>query len=173
MVLTLKKGIIYGPVNSRRYGKSLGINLMPVDYKLCSFDCVYCHYGYTKICTGDVAPYHEDLPRLEQVVAAVEQALTSESEFQLITFSGNGESTLHPQFPEMVTAVAQLRNRYRPEARLALLSNASGGGTAGCTALFIHYRFTSAQARCGNPRSLQGYQSTGAGDRFVANHCCY
>lgn len=126
MLLQLQKGVLYGPVNSRRYGKSLGINLSPSRYKLCSFNCVYCHYGWTKKCTTDMRRYEKDLPALESVVVAVEQAVKSSVEFDLITFSGNGEPTLYPAFSELVEAVAWHRDRFRPEAKLALLSNATG-----------------------------------------------
>jgi wyosine [tRNA(Phe)-imidazoG37] synthetase (radical SAM superfamily) len=126
MVLPLKQGILYGPVNSRRYGKSLGINLMPVKNKLCSFNCVYCHYGLTRRCTMNSRQYDSELPLYDDVVKALEEALQSTVELDLITFSGNGEPTLHPQFAELVEAVVELRDKYRPEAKVALLSNSTG-----------------------------------------------
>jgi len=126
VVLPLQEGIIYGPVNSRRYGKSLGINLMPCSYKLCSFNCVYCHYGWTKKCTMDTETYASDLPAYDDVVNALEQALKSPIKCDLITFSGNGEPTLYPRFGELVDDVVRLRDKYRPSARVALLSNSSG-----------------------------------------------
>jgi wyosine [tRNA(Phe)-imidazoG37] synthetase (radical SAM superfamily) len=126
MLLSLQSGIIYGPVNSRRYGKSLGINLMPCDYKLCSFNCVYCHYGLTKRCTTTVEGIESELPAFDEVVRALEQALRSPLDLDLITFSGNGEPTLYPSFPKLVDKVIRLRNKYRPSARVALLSNATG-----------------------------------------------
>jgi wyosine [tRNA(Phe)-imidazoG37] synthetase (radical SAM superfamily) len=126
MLLSLQKGIIYGPVDSRRYGASLGINLMPVDYKLCSFNCVYCHYGLTSVCTMDVEKYGEDLPHIGDVINALEAALRKQGELNLITFSGNGEPTIYPQFPELVGAVVRLRDKYKPSARVALLSNTTG-----------------------------------------------
>ena len=125
-MLPLQQGIVYGPVNSRRYGRSLGINLMPCAYKLCSFNCVYCHYGWTRRHTRDADLYAADMPAFPQVVQAVEEKITSPVEFDLMTFSGNGEPTLYPWFAELVDAVVRLRNRYRPAARVALLSNATG-----------------------------------------------
>jgi wyosine [tRNA(Phe)-imidazoG37] synthetase (radical SAM superfamily) len=122
-MLPLKQGIIYGPVNSRRLGRSLGINLLPAWGKVCSFDCIYCQYGRTRVKTLDPGP--EELPTLGEVTAAVETALQSGPEFDNFTFSGNGEATLHPRWPEIVEAVRQLRDRYRPAARLTLLSNSS------------------------------------------------
>ena len=126
MLLDLKKGVLYGPVDSRRYGKSLGINLMPTQYKLCSFNCLYCHYGLTQKCAFEGDRFEDDMPTYDQVVTALEAALKSSMELDLITFSGNGEPTLHPEFPPLVDAVAYLRARYRPQARVALLSNATG-----------------------------------------------
>jgi len=126
MLLPLKKDIIYGPIYSRRLGKSLGINLSPGKYKLCSFNCVYCHYGWTRKLAADVSSYREDIPTRAEVFAAVETALSSSREFDYITFSGNGEPTLHPDFPELVDDVIALRDRYRPSAKIGLLSNSTG-----------------------------------------------
>ncbi len=126
MLLLLKPGITYGPVNSRRLGRSMGINLMPGTFKLCSFNCIYCHYGWTRIITTDMEPYRDDLPTRTEVVAAVEKALCSSDDFEYITFSGNGEPTLHPDFPELVNDIGQLRDKYRPQVKIGLLSNSTG-----------------------------------------------
>ena len=126
MLLPLQSEILYGPINSRRLGKSLGINLMPGKYKLCSFNCVYCHYGWTKKHTFDFSRYLKDLPSPDKVIKAVEDALKSAMEFSFLTFSGNGEPTLYPQFAELVEEVANLRNKYRPQLKVALLSNSTG-----------------------------------------------
>ena len=126
MLLSLQKGVLYGPVNSRRYGRSLGINLMPTDEKWCSFNCVYCHYGLTRHCTLDMGKAAAKLPSTDTVVAALEDALRSSMELDLITFSGNGEPTLYPDFARLADAVVGLRDRYRPSADVALLSNATG-----------------------------------------------
>lgn len=126
MLLRLKDGIIYGPINSRRLGLSLGINLMPGRYKLCSFNCLYCHYGWTKKHALDLEPYRQDLPSPEAVAREVEKGLKSGLEFDYLTFSGNGEPTIYPGFPELVEQIAGLRDRHRPEVKLALLSNSTG-----------------------------------------------
>lgn len=125
-LLPLQRSILYGPVNSRRLGKSLGINLMPVAYKLCSFNCVYCHYGWTKIHTIDTSAFENDMPRPDDVLDAVKKALISDEAFDYLTFSGNGEPTLYPRFPSIVAEVVRLRDRHRPELKIALLSNSSG-----------------------------------------------
>lgn len=122
-VLPLQKGIIYGPVNSKRLGRSLGINLFPTSKKVCSFDCAYCHYGRTQDKT--LQPDRADLPSVDEVISAVEQALKSTIEFDFITFSGNGEPMVHPDFPLIVRKVRELRDKYRQHTPLTLLSNSS------------------------------------------------
>ncbi|UCD05068.1 MAG: radical SAM protein [candidate division WOR-3 bacterium] len=126
--LPLQKGILYGPIDSRRLGKSLGINLMPTGYKLCSFNCVYCHYGWTEVHALDAAPFIKDMPSHDDVVDAVESALKSRLEFDYLTFSGNGEPTLYPQFATLVERISRSRDRCRPGLKIALLSNSSGLG---------------------------------------------
>ena len=125
----LQKAIVYGPVQSRRLGMSLGINLLPTNYKLCSFNCIYCQYGWTTKTT--VAPVDQlnDLPAPEEVGAALEMALRRSSRarrsIDAITICGNGEPTLHPALAEIIERTKRLRDRYLPPARLAILSNSS------------------------------------------------
>jgi wyosine [tRNA(Phe)-imidazoG37] synthetase (radical SAM superfamily) len=125
-LLPLQSGILYGPIDSRRLGKSLGINLMPTGYKLCSFNCVYCHYGWTDVHAFDAKKFIDDLPRFDNVASAVESALRSNLKFDYLTFSGNGEPTLYPEFASLVEEIARVRDRCRPEMKIALLSNSSG-----------------------------------------------
>lgn len=125
-ILPLQKDILYGPINSRRLGKSLGINLMPTEYKLCSYNCVYCHYGLTEKLVVNLKNYIEDLPPFEDVVKSIEDVMKSKIEFDYITFSGNGEPTLYPNFSSLVDEVIKIRDRYRPNVKVALLSNSSG-----------------------------------------------
>ncbi len=99
---------------------------MPGRFKLCSFNCIYCHYGWTKTCTMDVTGHTDEMPAIGEVLAAVEPAVRSNVEFDLITFSGNGEPTLYPGFAELVAEVVRLRDLYRPFVSIALLSNATG-----------------------------------------------
>jgi len=120
-LLPLQTGIIYGPINSRRLGRSLGINLLPTDHKLCSFDCVYCHYGRTDVKT--VSPDARLFPGVDDILTAVEQALATHRDVDYVTFSGNGEPTLHPQFPAIAAAVRRLAARLQPDAKLAVFSN--------------------------------------------------
>ena len=97
------------PKASARHTRSLGINLSPLRGKLCSFDCVYCHYGRTERLTLDPSPFIADLPTVDEVLEAVGFALTGPLQFDVLTFSGNGEPTLHPDFPEIVDGVLELK----------------------------------------------------------------
>jgi wyosine [tRNA(Phe)-imidazoG37] synthetase (radical SAM superfamily) len=125
MLLSLQKGIAYGPIRSRRLGHSLGINLLPSDIKVCTFNCLYCQYGWTDY--GPLAsPGQIDFPSRRQVAEAIEKALKeAASPPDYITFSGNGEPTIHPDFPGIVDDVIEIRNRLAPAARTAVLSNST------------------------------------------------
>lgn len=122
-MIPLQQGIIYGPIRSKRLGRSLGLNLFPSDRKLCSFDCVYCHFGATT--DHQVECLDARVPPVREVLAAVESYLKSDHEFDFVTFSGNGEPTLYPHFAELVPKLRQLIARIRPSVGLALLSNSS------------------------------------------------
>jgi wyosine [tRNA(Phe)-imidazoG37] synthetase (radical SAM superfamily) len=124
--LELKKGVIYGPIKSRRLGSSLGINLLPGTYKLCTFNCLYCHYGWTNRHTKDTSGCLGDLPTVNQVRDALKGWL-KENPDQLgyITFSGNGEPCLHPEFDRMVEVALEARDELLPEAKVAILSNST------------------------------------------------
>ena len=115
---------IFGPVRSRRLGISLGVNLMPADGKVCTFDCVYCECGFN----ADRRPTLP-CPTREQVAAALEEKLkemVSDGELpDVITFAGNGEPTAHPHFAEIVDDTLQLRNQYCPKAKVSVLSNST------------------------------------------------
>jgi len=117
--------IIFGPVKSRRLGISLGINLLPVNVKVCSFDCIYCECGWTP------KKYEEKakLPSREEVRQKLEQKLkqmATENELpDVITFAGNGEPTMHPAFAGIIDDTVELRNQHAPKARIAVLSNAT------------------------------------------------
>jgi wyosine [tRNA(Phe)-imidazoG37] synthetase (radical SAM superfamily) len=127
--MSLQTDIIYGPVRSRRLGLSLGINLLPTDYKVCSFNCCYCQYGWTIRPSLNPAHALKDLPQAAEVRVALEKALKSvvrkRAKLDAVTFSGNGEPTLHPEFAEIVDLAAHLRDRYLPRLKLAILSNSS------------------------------------------------
>jgi wyosine [tRNA(Phe)-imidazoG37] synthetase (radical SAM superfamily) len=125
----VKEDVIYGPLRSRRLGWSLGINLLGSGEKLCSFNCRYCQCGWTRRPTMTVGRRLAELPTAEQVAGALECKLDllsrARAALDVITFSGNGEPTLHPALGTIVKAVAALRDRYVPRAKLAILSNSS------------------------------------------------
>jgi wyosine [tRNA(Phe)-imidazoG37] synthetase (radical SAM superfamily) len=130
-LLGLQEGIIYGPVNSRRLGRSLGINISPTGRKICSFNCVYCHYGWTKVLTTDLSDHMEEIPAPEEVERELATALERLSPPpRYITFSGNGESTLHPDFPEIVDAVLRVKHASGTAAKVAILSNSTAATEA-------------------------------------------
>ena len=116
---------VFGPVMSRRLGVSLGVNLLPVDYKYCTFNCIYCECGWT----------HEDhvggkkLPDREEVKGLLEEKLIKMKDDgqapDAITFAGNGEPTIHPEFPGIIDDTIDMRNKHFPETRVTVLSNAS------------------------------------------------
>jgi len=127
--IALQRGIIYGPVPSRRLGLSLGINLLPTDHKLCSFNCLYCQYGWTKSVTLAPGERLKKLPSVDAVEGALETALTvlghDHMTIDSMTICGNGEPTLYPALVEVIGAAKKLRDRYQPQARVAILSNSS------------------------------------------------
>jgi wyosine [tRNA(Phe)-imidazoG37] synthetase (radical SAM superfamily) len=117
--------IVFGPVTSRRLGVSLGINLLPSAKKVCNFNCIYCECGWTP----SVEKEGGYLPRREEVTELLgsrlqEMKVKGEAP-DVITFAGNGEPTLHPEFAEIISDCILLRNKFFPEARLAVLSNAT------------------------------------------------
>lgn len=122
-LLKLKEGIIYGPVSSRRLGRSLGINLLPCKDKVCSFDCIYCQYGPTK--RKMIAPETGIFPPADGVLKEIERALGEHRRLDHITFSGNGEPTLHPSFEKIVEKTNGLRNRLKPGVPTAILTNST------------------------------------------------
>ena len=120
----LYDNIIFGPVRSRRLGLSLGVNLLPIDAKICSFDCIYCECGWN----ADHAARRRFNSR-EDVLTMLEQVLgkmvSDGTPPDVITFAGNGEPTLHPHFEEIIDGTLALRDRLCPSAKVSVLSNAT------------------------------------------------
>lgn len=116
--------IVFGPIFSRRLGSSLGVNLLPSKGKLCNFDCVYCECGWNKDGRGD-----NRFPELSEIEQALEEKISKAASEGMtvdsVTFSGNGEPTLHPKFPEVIDVTLRLRDRYFPDAKVSVLSNAT------------------------------------------------
>lgn len=114
---------IIGPIHSRRLGVSLGVNLLPKDGKLCSFDCIYCECGWNADHRGG------RFPDADEVLLALEEKLRTMHDagdpLDVITFAGNGEPTLHPEFSRVISRTIELRDAYYPEAKVSVLSNAT------------------------------------------------
>ena len=115
---------IFGPVRSRRLGISLGINLMPADGKVCTFDCIYCECGFN----ADRRP-RQKRPSRQEVAEALEAQLKKMHDEgvhpDVLTFAGNGEPTSHPDFADIIDDTIALRDSYCPEAKVSVLSNST------------------------------------------------
>lgn len=115
---------IFGPIKSRRLGLSLGVNLLPADGKLCNFDCIYCECGLNEERRPD-----SRMPSKTLVLSLLEdklKAMHAAGELpNTITFAGNGEPTLHPDFPEIIDGTIALRDKYAPECKISVLTNAT------------------------------------------------
>lgn len=124
MSTILFDNIVFGPIHSRRLGISLGVNLLPADGKYCSFDCIYCECG-----RNDERRTHTKLPLREDVKKTLEEKLTLMRQEgitpDVITFAGNGEPTLHPEFGGIIDDTIEVRNRFYPCTKIAVLSNST------------------------------------------------
>lgn len=120
----MREELVFGPIHSRRLGSSLGINLLPTKGKLCNFDCVYCECGWNKDGRGD-----RRLPTAAELRSTLEAKLVecrdAGTPIDSITFSGDGEPTLNPDFAEIIDITVSLRDKYFPQAKVSVLSNAT------------------------------------------------
>lgn len=116
--------VVFGPIQSRRFGISLGINLLPLKNKICNFNCIYCECGWT-----DLKKVKDKFFSIEKIIEAIEKRFEElardQTEIDCITFAGNGEPTMHPDFPEIVDYVIFLRDKYFPEKKIVVLSNSA------------------------------------------------
>ena len=120
----MRETLVFGPIHSRRLGSSLGINLLPQQGKICNFDCIYCECGWNKDGRGDrQLPTAEDLR--QTLTAKLQQCLAVGTPIDSITFSGDGEPTLNPDFAAIIDITLELRDRYYPDAKVSVLSNAT------------------------------------------------
>ncbi len=120
----MRETLVFGPIHSRRLGSSLGINLLPQQGKICNFDCIYCECGWNKDGRGDrQLPTAEDLR--QALTAKLQQCLADGTSIDSITFSGDGEPTLNPDFAAIIDITLELRDRYYPDAKVSVLSNAT------------------------------------------------
>ncbi len=124
MATILFNEIVFGPIKSRRLGNSLGVNLLPKFGKWCSFDCIYCECGWNKDGKKDTV-----LPTKDEVYMALDEKLHTLSAegtpVDTITFSGNGEPTMHPDFSDIIDFTLALRDKLYPDAKVSVLTNAS------------------------------------------------
>ncbi len=121
----LFREIIYGPVHSRRLGVSLGINLLPLNGKLCSFNCIYCECGWNEDNRVD-RPRFNSREDVRDTLKAKLQEMRKEGPLpDVITFAGNGEPTLHPEFEGIIDDTIALRDEFAPNAKISVLSNAT------------------------------------------------
>ena len=115
--------IIFGPIHRRRLGLSLGVNLLPVDAKICSFNCIYCECGFNTTMQESPIPTRE---QVRETLEAKLQQMVAEGQIpDVITFAGNGEPTLHAKFEEIIDDTIALRNTYCPTAKVSVLSNST------------------------------------------------
>lgn len=123
MATSLYHDIIFGPIHSRRLGLSLGVNLLPADSKLCSFNCIYCECGWNIKGAKPRFNKRDDVNRLlrEKLGEMVAEGTPPD----VITFAGNGEPTLHPEFEEIISDTIAARNEICPSAKISVLSNAT------------------------------------------------
>lgn len=120
----IREETVFGPIFSRRLGSSLGINLLPEKGKICNFDCIYCECGWNRDGRNDTV-----LPTAEKVRTDLERMLIKLAHegtpVDSITFSGDGEPTINPEFPQIIDDTLRLRDQYYPQAKVSVLSNAT------------------------------------------------
>lgn len=121
---SLYDNIIFGPIRSRRLGLSLGVNLLPIESKLCSFDCIYCECGWNDEHPGKRRFNSRDDVR-EMLAQTLERMVADGTPPDVITFAGNGEPTLHPDFEAIIDDTIVMRDKYCPSAKVSVLSNAT------------------------------------------------
>jgi len=123
MATSLFRSVIFGPVQSRRLGLSLGVNLLPNDNKLCNFNCIYCECGWNP---SGVKPRFNSREAVQEALHATLTQMAAENrDLDVITFAGNGEPTMHPDFESIIDDTIQLRNAFMPRAKISVLSNAT------------------------------------------------
>lgn len=115
--------LIFGPIHSRRLGLSLGVNLLPIDAKICSFNCIYCECGFNTTMQESPIPTREQVR--EALEAKLKEMVAAGQIPDVITFAGNGEPTLHAEFEGIIDDTIALRNKYCPTAKVSVLSNST------------------------------------------------
>lgn len=116
--------IVFGPIKSRRFGISLGINLLPLENKVCNFNCIYCECGWTDLKQTKVTYFPYDII-VQSIAKRFEQLSVNHIKIDSITFAGNGEPTMHPDFLKIMESTVSLRNKYLPSVEITVLSNSA------------------------------------------------
>lgn len=116
--------IVFGPIISRRFGISLGINLLPLTNKVCNFNCIYCECGWTDLKAFKIN-YFDSNEIITSIEKSFKELAKNKTNIDSITFAGNGEPTMHPNFSEIINAVVNLRNLYLPKIKITVLSNST------------------------------------------------
>lgn len=125
MATFLRDSIAFGPIQSRRLGHSLGINLLPTDVKICTFNCLYCECGWTLEKNLTARAFYPVSTVLQSIEHKLKACQNTQTPIDSITFSGNGEPTLHPQFDKIIDGLLPLRDKYYPHAVISCLSNST------------------------------------------------
>jgi len=120
----LFNGIVFGPIKSRRFGLSLGINLLPIRNKVCNFNCIYCECGWTDLSKEKIV-YFDFNHIIQAIENKFQECFLKKVSIDSVTFAGNGEPTMHPDFLRIVEATVELRNKYFQGVSIAILSNAA------------------------------------------------
>lgn len=120
------RGCLYGPEPSPQLGETLWINPLPGNYKLCSFNCLYCRFGESDKIAADISPFLKDLPSIEKIIGGLKERMEFGVEFDTVVLSGNGEPTLRPDFAELASKLNSFLRSAYPGKTFALLSNGSG-----------------------------------------------
>jgi hypothetical protein len=155
--------VVFGPVHSRRLGKSLGLNLLPARSKICTFDCPYCECGYN---TPRAAGARWPSP--DEVAHALRRSLERLGPPDWITFSGNGEPTLHPRFPVVVDRVLEAREALAPHTPVAVLSNGLSAGNTGVREALMRLDARIMKLDPGPPERVNG--RSWDGERLALNY---
>lgn len=124
MATSLFSEVIFGPIRSRRLGLSLGVNLLPTEAKLCNFDCIYCECGWNSDHCGS-RRFNDRTTVREMLAAQLRKMVADGTPPDVITFAGNGEPTMHPEFEAIIDDTIALRDELCPSARVSVLSNAT------------------------------------------------
>lgn len=162
MTQTLKQDIIYGPVRSRRLGNSLGINILPAGAKVCQFNCAYCQYGWTSQFSG-VGTMPGVTEIRDAVAETLHRLLREERLPDYVTFSGNGEPTMHPEFPAIVVAINEIRDAVAPAVKTAILSNSTRIAAPSVRGALARLDVRVMKLDCGTQDVLQRYNRPSRG----------